>query len=73
MTTAFQADTFQNDTFQIDGAASSALRFNSSLNGLGASGPFFADRLAVEFEDETATRFRSFVATALRVGLPHEA
>jgi hypothetical protein len=73
MTTAFQADTFQNDAFQIDGAASSALRFNSSLNGLSVSGPFFADRLAVDFEEELASRFRGFIVSALRVGLPHEA
>lgn len=72
MTTAFQADTFQNNAFQIDGAAS-ALRFNSSLNGLSASGPFFADPLAIDFIEEQTTRFRSFIVNALRIGLPHEA
>jgi hypothetical protein len=73
MTTAFQADAFQNDAFQIDGAVTSALRFNSSLNGLSASGPFFADRLALDFGEETFSRFRGFVVRAMRIGLPHEA
>lgn len=74
MTTAFQVDTFQNDAFQIDGGAPTAgLRFNSSLNGLSVSGPFFADRLAIDFEDVVSTRFNAFRVRALRLGLPDEA
>lgn len=73
MSTAFQANTFQNNAFQIDGAATAALRFNSSLNGLSVSGPFFADRLAIDFEEEPVSRFRSFVVRPLRSGLTHEA
>lgn len=73
MTTAFQADAFQNDAFQIDGAATAALRFNSSLNGLSVSGPFFADRLAIDFEDTVSSRFNGFRVRSMRSGLPDEA
>lgn len=74
MTTAFQANAFQNNAFQIDGAAPTAgLRFNSSLNGLSVSGPFFADRLAIHFEDTASSRFNAFRVRSLRSGLPDEA
>jgi hypothetical protein len=70
---AFQVDTFQNDTFQIIGGTTSSLFRTSSLNGLSVMGPFFADPLAIAYEEEPVTRFRSFAVNARRAGLPHEA
>lgn len=73
MATAFQADTFQNNAFQITGGATLSLFRMSSLNGLSVMGPFFADPLSIAYEEEPITRFRGFAVNAVRVGLPYEA